>query len=253
MLLRICLIFAILAGAGTIFVTQKMARERFTEMRDTRNKNAADRDTATARYKKAENNLAGTSNKLNQTSNTLAKTEEELTGTKQQLATTQDQVNKTKADLAKAIEERKAVQAEIAKWESLGPKPEQIRDLIANFKNSQDAVVALGEEKKILDRRIAELENRIALILGNEDYVVKLPSGTKGNVVAVDPKWNFVVLDIGSNKGMLEGGILLVHRNSQLVGKIRIREVLPNRCVANVMPGWVLGDVEEGDQVISTN
>ena len=70
------------------------------------------------------------------------------------------------------------------------------------------------------------------------------------NVVAVDPKWNFVVLDIGQKQFMLEGGILMVHRNSQLVGKVRIREVLPDRCVATVMPGWKLGEIEEGDQVI---
>src|SRR5215210_1293809 len=108
MLLRISLILAILLGAGTIFVTQKIAREHFTEMRDTRDKNAKDRDANAARYKKAETTLVTTSNRLVQTSNTLAKTEEELNGTKQQLAAAQENINKTKAELAKAIEDRKA-------------------------------------------------------------------------------------------------------------------------------------------------
>ena len=80
--------------------------------------------------------------------------------------------------------------------------------------------------------------------------IVKLPANTKGNVLAVDPKWNFVVLDLGKKNEMLEGGVLMVHRNSQLVGKVRIREVLADRCVATVMPGWRMGDIEEGDQVI---
>ena len=79
---------------------------------------------------------------------------------------------------------------------------------------------------------------------------MELPAGTKGNVLAVDPKWNFVVLDLGSDKQMLEGGVLMVHRNSQLVGKVRISEVMANRCVATVVPGWKLGDIEEGDQVL---
>ena len=70
------------------------------------------------------------------------------------------------------------------------------------------------------------------------------------NVLTVDPKWNFVVLDLGADKQMLEGGVLMVHRNSQLVGKVRISEVMPNRCVATVVPGWTLGDIEEGDQVL---
>jgi hypothetical protein len=79
---------------------------------------------------------------------------------------------------------------------------------------------------------------------------VPLPAGTKGNVVAVDPKWNFVVLDLCATNKMLEGGVLMVHRNSKLVGKVRISEVLENRSIASLMPGWRLADIEEGDQVI---
>jgi hypothetical protein len=243
---------AILLGIGTIVVTQKMAREHFTAMRDARDQNAKDRDVATTRYKKAETTLASTSNLLNQTKATLAKTEEELNGTKQQLASTQESLNKTKADLGKANEDRKAALAELAKWESFGLKPEQIGEMIANIKKQQDAIAALEDEKRILGRQVAVLENRVKQLVG-PDYEVPLPQGTKGSVVAVDPKWNFVVLDLGANKGMLEGGILLVHRNSQLVGKVRINEVLASRSIASMMPGWKLGDVEEGDQVLSKN
>jgi hypothetical protein len=41
-----------------------------------------------------------------------------------------------------------------------------------------------------------------------------------------------------------------VHRNSKLVGKVRIQQVMANRSVANLMAGWKLGDIEEGDQVL---
>lgn len=253
MLLRISLILAILLGIGTIVVTQKMAREHFTAMRDARDQNAKDRDVATARYKKSEGILVTTSNRLTTTSNALAKAEEDLNGARQQIASLQESLNKTKADLAKAIEDRKAAQAELAKWESFGLKPEQIGEMIANLKKQQDAIAALDDEKRILDRQVKVLQNKIDLILGKDEYVVELPAGTKGNVVAVDPKWNFVVLDIGAKRGLLEGGILLVHRNSQLVGKVRINEVLEDRSIASMMPGWKLGDVEEGDQVLSKN
>ncbi len=249
MLLRISLVFAILAGIGTIVVTQLKARKHLQDIITVRDDNIKGRAQEAARAKKAETELASTKQVLTQTKGTLAKTEEELTGTKQQLAAVQDTLNKTKTDLAKAIEERKAYQADIAKWESLNLKPEQIRDLTARVKSQNDAIAALEDEKKILARNVRELQNKIDLIIGNE-YIVQLPAGTKGNVVAVDPKWDFVVLDIGADKDMLEGGILMVHRNSKLVGKVRIREVLPHRSVANVLPGWKLGDIEEGDQVI---
>jgi hypothetical protein len=35
-----------------------------------------------------------------------------------------------------------------------------------------------------------------------------------------------------------------------LVAKVIIREVQKDRCIANLMPGWKLADVSEGDQVI---
>ncbi len=250
MLLRISLILAILVGAGTIFVTQKMAREHFTAIRDVRDENIKGRATEKTRADKSEREHTATKQVLTQTKDTLTKTEETLSGTQQQLTTAQDALAKTKADLSKAIEDRKAAQAELAKWESTGYKPEGIKTLADNLKSTQDAVAALEDEKKILNRNIVVLENKLKIILGEEDYVVKLPPDTKGTVLTVDPKWNFVVLDLGSDKGMLEGGVLMVHRNSKLVGKVRIKEVMANRSVANLMSGWKLGDIEEGDQVL---
>lgn len=250
MLLRISLILAILVGAGTIFVTQKMAREHFTAIRDSRDENIKGRAQEKSRAEKSEKAHEATKQVLTQTKETLTKTEEELNGTKQQLTTANDALAKTKSDLAKAIEDRKAAMAELAKWESTGLKPEGIKPLLDNLKKSEDTIAVLEEEKKILNRTVAELDNRIQILVGPEDYIVKLPPGSKGNIIAVDPKWNFVVLDLGSDKGMLEGGVLMVHRNSKLVGKVRIKEVLPNRSVAHLMAGWKLGDIEEGDQVL---
>lgn len=249
MLLRISLILAILLGIGTIVLTHVKTREHINIIRGDRDKNAKDRDIATTRYKKAETTLAATSNLLNQTKETLAKTEEDLNGTKQQLAAAQDNFNKTKAELAKTVEARKELEASLSKWAQLNVTPEQVRDLIAKLKTAQDTIVALEEEKAIMARNLAVLRNRLDILL-KEDYEVPLPAGTRGNVVAVDPKWDFVVLDIGANKHLLEGGILMVHRNSKLVGKIRLNQILPDRSIASMMPGWKLGEVEEGDQVI---
>ena len=78
-----------------------------------------------------------------------------------------------------------------------------------------------------------------------------LPPGLKGKVVAVDPKWNFVVLDIGERQGVLENAEMLVNRNGKLVAKVRITSVHPNSSVANILPAWAQADVMEGDQVIT--
>ena len=71
----------------------------------------------------------------------------------------------------------------------------------------------------------------------------------KGKVVVVDPKWDFVVLDIGANKGVLEDGEMLVSRDGRLVAKVIIRNVEKDRCIANIISGWKLGEIMEGDVV----
>ncbi len=68
-------------------------------------------------------------------------------------------------------------------------------------------------------------------------------------MLVADPRYDFVVLDIGEKQGVLEDGKLLVNRNGKLIAKVKIKSVQADRCIANVMPGWKLGDVMEGDQV----
>jgi hypothetical protein len=68
--------------------------------------------------------------------------------------------------------------------------------------------------------------------------------------VAVDPKYEFVVLDIGGNQGVLERGEMLVNRSGRMVAKVRILTVHADRSVANVLPDWKQGEILEGDMVI---
>ena len=72
----------------------------------------------------------------------------------------------------------------------------------------------------------------------------------KGQIIVSDPKWNFVVLDVGEDQGVLQDGELLVNRNGQLVAKVKVTSVQKDRCIANVLPGWKISEVLEGDQVI---
>ena len=65
----------------------------------------------------------------------------------------------------------------------------------------------------------------------------------------VDPKFDFVVLDIGEDQGVIPDGEMLVSREGKLVAKVVVRSVEKNRCIANILPGWKLGEVIEGDEV----
>ena len=249
MLLRICLIIAILAGIGTIAITQLQTRKHVQGIITDRDENIAGRAAEKQRADDNWKSLVATSNSWNETKATLAQTKEELDSSKQQVAAAQSNIEKLNTDLATAIAARNTAQQELARWGQVGQTPEQMVQTIAKLKAAEEALAVLQTEKEIFTSKNRELENRLALLLGN-DEPVPLPPGTKGAVVAVDPKWNFVVLNLGRDKGMLERGELLVHRDSKYIGKVRIAEVLDSRSIANVMPGTTLDEVQEGDQVL---
>jgi cell shape-determining protein MreC len=71
-----------------------------------------------------------------------------------------------------------------------------------------------------------------------------------GKVLVVDPKYDFVVLNVGGNQGVVENGRLLVNRDGKLVAKLRVTKVEPNRSIANIVPDWKQSEVMEGDQVV---
>jgi cell shape-determining protein MreC len=101
----------------------------------------------------------------------------------------------------------------------------------------------------MLSRKLRQVQNELDFIKGDIKKV-ELPAGLKGRVVAVDPKYEFVVLDIGQEQGVLERGEMLVNRSGRLVAKVRILSVHQTRSVANVLPDWKQGEILEGDFVI---
>ncbi len=69
----------------------------------------------------------------------------------------------------------------------------------------------------------------------------------------MDPKWDFVVLDIGEKQQVVPNGVMMVSREGKLVAKVKVVSVQIDRSIANIMPGWKLNEVSEGDLVIGVN
>ena len=249
MLMRISLIVAILAAlaAGTLNVLQ--VRSHITTL-------ISERDDYHTQLTDTQGKLAKTQRDLDTTKNTLAQTQQQLADSQaaQKKAETLAAAQQKRADdlsdkLAKATQDRDTAQAELASFKATGKSPDEILKLIALIKQDQDTIAAINAEKAVLARNLLRVQNQLNELLGNENYVVKLRADLKGQVVVVDPKWDFVVLDIGDEQGVLQDGEMLVSRNGKLVAKVIVRTVEKDRSIANIVPGWKLGDVFEGDQV----
>ena len=136
----------------------------------------------------------------------------------------------------------------MASWEAFGLTPLQMKETIDLLKKTEKQRDAFIGENKILLRKNNEVVAKLRALIGPEEDV-KLPDGLKGKILAVDPKYDFVVLNIGANEGVLERGKLMVNRHGKLVGKVQIVSVEPDRSVANLIPEFRGGDLLEGDEV----
>ncbi len=250
MLIRISLIIALVAGLATAGLSLFQVRGKLETIK-------SDRNAERAAKEEARTELASTRQQLDQTSGQLKKAQAELTAAQkereQAVATAEAQTrraNQLADELNKTRLERDNAQAELAAWNALGIPVQQVKEVVALNRRLLEQVEVQKEEIQTLLRANARLTNELARLLGGGDFVVRLPAQLRGKVVAYDPKWEFVVLDIGEDNGVLEYGELLVSRNGQLVAKVVVRTVEKKRAIANLVPGWKLGEPLEGDEVI---
>jgi hypothetical protein len=249
MLIRISLIVAIIAGlaAGVLnFVTVK---EKITILVADRNTQRDGRIAAEDERDKTKAELAKTTKELDQTKETLATTQQERDKAVAEAEVQIKKATELAANLAKTTQERDIAQAELAAYVATGYKPEQIAGLGKQIIKLQATLEALQEEKKVLQFAYEKTKTELEYITGKIPYVT-LPADLKGKILVADPKWEFVVLNVGQEQGAKARGELLVSRDGRLVAKVIISDVQKDRSIANVMPGWKLADVLEGDQVI---
>ncbi len=249
MLIRISLIVAIVAGLAVGALNFVYVKEKVTTLQANLASEQAARASAETERDNTKRELAKTTAELKTTTETLATTTEERDKAVSDLAATTKRADNLTAELNKTRSERDAAQAELAAYNATGMKPEQIIAFRNEIKGLQDTITATRTENNLLGQKIRKLQNELA-VYKTPEYTVPLPSDLKGKVVVTDPKWNFVIVNVGEEQGVLEHGELLINRNGKLVAKVRVRTVQKNQSIANVMPGWQLGDVLEGDVVI---
>ena len=249
MLIRISLIVAIVAALAAGVVNFTVVKGKIDTLTQDRNDQRSAKETA-------QHQLAQTKKTLQQTQDTLAQTQQQLTDAQtarqkaeDDLAKSQTQVQDLSDKLAKATTQLNDTESQLAAYKATTLTPPQILALDKDLKQTQNALDVANEEKAVLTRTVAKLNNQINELV-TPGYIVTLPASLKGKVTAVDPKWQFVVLNVGEDQGALKDGEMLVSRDGKLVAKVVIRSVQRNHCIANMVPGWQLGEIYEGDEVI---
>ena len=183
---------------------------------------------------------------LAETKGVLAKTREELNAAKAELVTAQTKI----AELNEAVTKKDADIAEntakIARLETdktalqgqVDSLTKKVTALQASLTEAHQMYKASTNENMLLRARLGEK--------------FPIPKGLKGKILAVNPTWNFVVLDIGLDNGLLPAAEMIVHRDNELIGKVRIGMVLRHVAIADILTGDLKPNtvLQEGDNVL---
>ncbi len=111
--------------------------------------------------------------------------------------------------LAGVTKQRDDAQNGLAAYQAVGLTAEQVANLNKQLKDANKAILAINGEKQVLQRHFNILQSKYDALVGPVKDI-PLPAGLKGQIEVVDPKWDFVVLNIGDAQGAVENGELLV-------------------------------------------
>jgi hypothetical protein len=245
MQLRLLLLATVLLGVGAIGMSEFIVRPHLKSLVSSRDRNLR-------QYQEEQRVHNETKGVLNQAQAKQQEAERNLLTAGDQLALANGRASereqfakRLQTELNKSKQELAAAKGDLAAWASLPIVVDQVKAVVSEVKRLRTQNEALKDELE-LGRMIASTQ--IACRLTEEDPI--LPSGLNGKVLVVDPKYDFVVLDIGAEKGVERRGKLLVARQGQLIGKVSVTSVEEHRCIANVVPGWKLRELREGDLVL---
>jgi flagellar biosynthesis GTPase FlhF len=252
MLLRISLIVAILAGLAVGVLNFVKVKDKITDLQTKLQQQTDRADKAEKERDDTKRELTKTKTELTQTQATLKATEEEKQKAVAEASSQQKRADKLNDDLNKTRTERDEAQQELTAYKVSGMTPQQVANANKMIKDLSNNLTGSQEENRLLGQKIRKVENELALYK-EPSKTPALPPTLQGKVLVSDPKWQFVVLNVGEDQGVLQSGELLINRGGKLVAKVRISSVQKDRSVANVLPGWQLGEIFEGDMAIPAN
>ncbi len=248
MLLRISLIIAILAGLGAGVVSYLEVSDKIPALAKQRDDEHSAKVTALGDLSKTKTELAKTKNDLSQTKQELADTQSERDKAVVRADAQGKRADELTDKLSKVTTERDDAQNSLASYKATDLTPEQVFKLSKDLKSARAEVEVVNGEKVVLFHTISRLTNELAKYVGPEEFV-KLRADLHGKILVVDPKWDFVVINVGEDQGVISQGEMLVSRQGKLVAKVVVRSVQKDRCIANLVPGWKIGEMTEGDDV----
>ena len=219
-----------------------------------------------------EGKLVQTQDKLD----TTEKEKQELQGKYEEIIAVKEQVEEerdkavTKAsELADELKKEKQVRKELQS--KLEEKQKQAEMLLKQLQeereegkrkegeimklSSQGGSNELLEKIKKLQREKEDLEKKFKEIgvpqsgISIKPIVLDADKKFSGQVLNVNEEFQFVVINIGNEDGIVPGTELIVHRGNKLIGKVIVEKIFDKMSSAVIIPKFSQGKIEVYDSV----
>lgn len=137
----------------------------------------------------------------------------------------------------------------------------RLEDLQLDYEKIKKEVTKAKNEKLTLERKIKELEEKSVDL----DKIVVSPQASlrqapvepvkellRGRVLVVNKEYNFVVVDMGQNEGVMKGLEFEIREGTELLAKAEIDKVYETMSSATVLPGGNINFIKKGNLVIES-
>jgi len=240
------------AGVGYINLNKlKDAKQTATECQKSKDDLLKKLASSSAEIKSLHDQLANTgsdSNKVSAQISDLQSQKDKAIADNEEL---QKAVTQKDADLIQAKKDLEAAQQALAEAQKGGSTS-------TNNSTALDALTTSNKELQVINdsqkEKIKDLETQVTQFRKREAQRRNkmLKQGLEGKILAVNPSWNFVVLSLGDRNGVVSNAEMLIKRDSQLIGRVKITSVEPSTSIADIIASSVKKgfSVQPGDSVI---
>ena len=215
--------------------------------------------TANAKAVKAESELKKVQDELTASNATLADREKEIARQKGEM----DEISKKLTTASAAVEEKTKQLGDLQKQigelpQKPGGTPEetatQLQRLNADLIKAQTELAEARQVQATLEQQKSEAVDKLQVAQRKvQEYQGPITrAGLTGKVLAYNPGWNFVVLNIGDQAGVKANTQMLIVRGGQRIANVRVTSVEPRSAIADVLPGTLVRgqSVQPGDTVV---
>ena len=250
----VSVLFLILAAIFGLFNSHKVKmlrtnaanaaaiRDMAEHRRATQGRNLETRETTAG---EGEAKIAEAENKAAKAEAELAQSQKEKSDLQSKVGASQNEI----ASLQKRIEE-----AEKMAKPAANPAAASTPELQAQLDDARHQLDSAEKEKAFLSEKLQtplERSTQPQEEKKRRETGARKP-GVRGNVLAVNQAYNFVVLNLGARQGVEPNSEMLVLREGTLIGKIRISSVEPATAIGDIITSSLARgvQVQPGDIVV---